>query len=90
MPDLSRFNQDVLFRELEGKPLNDYLSRYAFVDPDEHQKQTPSIYPLGELHYKDDDGGRGGGEIWLTDDEAVLVFLHSDGTIQMVLPSVTS
>lgn len=84
MPDLSKFNQENLFRELQGRRLENFFSDYAFNKVEDYEAQTPSIYPLGQLHYGGTDGGRGSGQRWLSEDEAIFVDVDHSGTILWV------
>ncbi len=82
--DLSRFNVENLFRELEGQRLQNWVSEHSFNDLADYEAQTPSIYPLGQLHYGGSDGGRGSGQRWVTEDKSIVVDTDSDGVITWV------
>lgn len=78
------YNMKQLFTELGGKKLSNYLSFYAFNQQTDYAAQTPSIYPIGELHLMDNSIGRGSGQRWANADESIWVDIDRDGTIQYV------
>lgn len=84
MNDLSKYNLKSLFSQLEGRQLEHFFNDYAFKDPADYAAQAPSIFPLGTLHLIGADGGRGSGQRWATEDEAIFVDTDSDGEITWV------
>ena len=84
MSDLSQYDLRYLFAELEGRRLPDFFSRHAFKERADYEGQTPSIHPLGQLHYRGDDGTRSSGDTWTNEDESIIVNVDRDGTITHV------
>jgi hypothetical protein len=84
MSDLSKYNLKYLFGELTERRLADFFSEYAFKDRADYEAQTPTIFPLGQLHYMGGDGLRGGGNTWTNDDETIIVNVNRDGIVTHV------
>lgn len=84
MADLSKFNLKYLFSLLGGRKLDDYFNEYAFNEMSDYEAQTPSLAPLGVLHYVAADDRRGSGQRWANEDESIFVDIDRDGTVRRV------
>lgn len=82
--EVSKLKLESLTHEYKGTHLPGRIGESCFTDPDDYKKQTPELYPLGELHYAGGNGGRGRGERWLNKDETVFVEIDGHGDITWI------
>ncbi len=79
-----KFNLRNLEQSLEGQRLQGFVPEHCFLNEIDYKMQTPSLYPLGQLHYVGIGTGRGMTEEWKTEFSDATVEIDPDGIVTNV------